>query len=175
MRIDGKKIYIKSITYNDTDDIIKWRNRSFVRDNFIFRTTFTRKIHENWMKNMVETGKVIQFIMYTKSDDRKIGSVYLRDIDEANKKCEFGIFIGEEDCLSKGYGREAADLICNYAFSNLDIYKILLRVLAGNERALNSYKKSGFSVEGKFNADVWLDGEPVDVIFMARFNPDYKK
>ncbi|MBR1816767.1 MAG: GNAT family N-acetyltransferase [Lachnospiraceae bacterium] len=166
MKIDGKNIYLSSITYNDTDDIINWRNKDFVRDCFIYREIFTKEIHNNWMRTMVETGKVMQFIIYTMLDNRKIGSVYIRDIDKRNKECEFGIFIGEEEYIGKGYGHEATDLLCEYTFSKLGINRIFLRVLADNERAIKTYKKSGF-IEDKKNDVVIIDDEPVEVIFMS--------
>ncbi len=175
MTIEGKKIYLSSITYDDTDSIIEWRNKEFVREQFIYRELFTRDTHINWMKKMVETGKVIQFIICLKENNKKIGSVYLRDIDAENRKCEFGIFIGEEDCIGCGYGREAAELICSYAFEKLGMYKVFLRVLSDNIRAQKSYKKSGFEVEGKSVADIWIDGRPIDVIFMAKFKENKKQ
>ena len=165
--IEGNSIYLKHITYQDTPDIVRWRNSDFVRSRFIYREEFDEETHNNWMKTMVDTGKVVQFIIYEKTTDRKIGSVYLRDIDNDNKKCEFGIFIGEEDMLGKGYGKEAARLITNYAFNDLNLYKVYLRVLADNKRAYNSYCSSGFVEEGIAKNDVWINGKPRDVIFMA--------
>ncbi len=169
MKIEGKQIYLSPISYEDTEDIVRWRNKPCVREHFIYREPFTREIHENWMKTKVEVGKVIQYIICDKATTRKIGSVYLRDIDRKNRKCEFGIFIGEEDFLSRGYGREAAELITDYAFGELGIHKIYLRVLAHNQRALCSYLKAGFVQEGISKDDVWIDGVPYDVVFMSKF------
>lgn len=158
-------ISIKKISYEDTDDIVRWRNSELVRKNFIFREFFTREIHENWMRTQVDTGKVVQFIIY--ENDRKVGSVYLRDIDKKNDKAEFGIFIGEEDCLGRGIGPESARLILNYGFDELKLNKIYLRVLAKNIRAIKSYEKIGFINEGIHRQDVILDDKAQDVIFMS--------
>ncbi|MBR1906011.1 MAG: GNAT family N-acetyltransferase [Clostridiales bacterium] len=167
MEYFGKKVYIRQIQYDDTDDIVRWRNTKFVRDNFIFRAPFTAAIHENWLRTMVETGKTDQFIIIELESGNKIGSVYLRDIDRDNRKCEFGIFIGEEKYLGKGYGKEATQLILDHAFQHLKMHKVYLRVLKYNERAYNTYINAGFHVEGTAKDDVWLDGHPIDVIFMA--------
>ena len=48
--IKGEKISLKKISYDDTEDIIRWRNKDFVRSNFVFQSIFTKEIHENWMK-----------------------------------------------------------------------------------------------------------------------------
>lgn len=169
MRLDGDRIYLTSITDEDTQDIVAWRNKDIVRKRFLYQEMFTPEIHRNWMKNMVQTGKVVQFIIWEKASDCKIGSVYLRDVDKTNQKAEFGIFIGEEDKLSCGYGKEAADLITTYGFEKLGLNKIFLRVLADNLRAVRSYQKAGFEQEGLFKQDIILDGNKADIIFMAKF------
>ena len=96
MRIDSQSIFLTSITYNDTADIVRWRNQKFIQENFIYQTPFTPEIHNKWMQTMVEPGHVIQFIIWERKSNLKIGSVYLRDIDYQNKKAKFGIFIGEK-------------------------------------------------------------------------------
>ena len=53
-------IYLRPMTYEDTDDIVAWRNSDSVRKNFIYQALFTRESHENWIRTMVETGKVVQ-------------------------------------------------------------------------------------------------------------------
>ena len=163
----GERIYLRPINYNDTDNIVRWRNNPIVQENFIYREPFTKATHLFWMETRVETNQVIQFIICEKATGMEIGSVYLRDIDHKNKKCELGIFIGETDKLSLGYGREAAELVTEYAFTNLSMYKVFLRALANNYRARRSYSNAGFKEEGLSRADVWIDDEPIDVVFMS--------
>ena len=108
--IVGKKLILRPITLDDTDLIVKWRNNPSVVQNFIFREKFTRQMHENWMHNKVETGQVIQYIVEEKKNNRPIGSVYFRDVNENYNSAEFGIFIGEDDARGKGYGKEITSL-----------------------------------------------------------------
>lgn len=164
--MEGQDIYLRLMNEGDTDNIVKWRNSDFVRRNFIYQKPFTREGHENWVRTMIDTGKVIQFIICTK-DERPIGSVYLRDIDRIHHKAEYGIFIGERDALKKGYGTQAAKLIITYAFEKLKLHKLMLRVLAENEQAKRSYEKAGFIQEAYLKDEVFLEGQYKDVIYMA--------
>lgn len=162
-------IYLRPITEADTDLIVKWRNQDFVRENFIYQKPFTREGHLGWIDTMIKTGKVIQFMICTK-EDRCIGSAYLRDIDMTHKKAEYGIFIGEKDALSCGYGTQVAKLALQYAFKELGLHKVMLRVLAGNERAKRSYEKAGFVQEAYLKDEVCLENGYRDVILMACWN-----
>lgn len=173
--IMGKTIYLRPMTWDDTDLIVAWRNEDFVRKNFIYQKPFTREGHENWIRTQIETGHVVQFIICKKADDEPVGSVYFRDIDREHRKAEYGIFIGKADALGIGIGTEAAELAVSYAFEKLLLHRIMLRVLAGNPRAKRSYEKAGFVEEGRFCDDVYLNGEFQDVIFMGMINPKERR
>ncbi len=167
----GDTIYLRLMTEEDTDLIVSWRNKDFVRENFIYQKPFTREGHLNWIRTQIEPGHVVQFMICLKADDKPVGSVYFRDIDQEHRKAEYGIFIGEEDVLGRGIGTQAAELALQYGFTELKLHRIMLRVLGGNERAKRSYEKAGFVQEGRFLDDVYLNGQFRDVIFMGIINP----
>lgn len=156
---------LRKINLEDTDLILRWRNRDSVRRWFINQDELTEKEHSNWMKNNVFTGKVIQYII--EINDIPIGSVYFQHIDDKNKSAEFGIFIGEEGYYGMGYGSMATQLFLDYGFTEKGFHRIYLRVLANNERAINSYKKSGFIVEGTARDMEVINNEYVDITFMS--------
>ena len=161
-------VTIRPITYNDTDNIVRWRNSDFVNRRFLYRAQFTPESHNSWMKTMVETKKVYQFII--SCDGKDVGSTYLRDVDMKNRKAEYGVFIGEKDYLGKGVGQAATKLILKFAFEELKLHKVFLRVLNDNIGAIKSYEKSGFVQEGFFKDEIFADGRYESVIFMAIFN-----
>lgn len=158
-----KKISIRPITYDDTDLIVKWRNTKSVMARFIFQEKFTREIHENWMRTKVETGKVEQFII--ELDGVPIGSEYLRDVDYDKKEAEFGIFIGEETNRGMGFGKKAIRLLLEYAFYELELNRIILRVFEDNTIAINSYKGIGFT-QYEYKHDILQNGVVHPMILM---------
>ncbi len=164
----GEKIYLQPIEMDDTDNIVKWRNNPRVRNNFIYREIFTKEGHENWMKTKVASGEVVQLIICVKESGRPVGSVYLRDVDMKEKSAEYGIFIGEDDALSKGYGNEAATLMCEYAASELGLKHLILRVFCDNEPARKSYEHAGFKKCRDLPGVECSDGEIRDMILMEK-------
>lgn len=160
-------IYLRMMTGEDTDDIVCWRNQENVKKRFIYQGTFTREGHENWIKTMVETGKVVQMMICETSTGKAVGSVYVRDIDETHRKAEYGIFIGEDDARGKGYGTAAAKLMIRYCFEELKLHRLFLRVYGDNARAIRSYEKAGFVREAYLRDDVFVDGEYKDIVLMG--------
>ena len=166
--INGERISLRPITDADTDDIVRWRNDPSVRQYFLFRETFTPEMHREWLRNKVETGKVIQYIITERESGESVGSVYLRDVDPVNESAEYGIFIGEPQARGRGLGTETARLFTRFGLEVLRLHRISLKVLGGNSIAQRSYEKAGFRVEGIFRDYVKLDGAYYDVVFMAR-------
>lgn len=163
-------IYLRKMTYDDTEDIIRWRNSEGVRKNFIYQGLFTRESHENWIKTMVETGKVVQLMICEAATNKPVGSVYVRDIDRTHNKGEYGIFIGEETARGKGYGTVAAQLMIKYCFEELKLHRLFLRVYADNYQAIRSYEKGGFVKEAYLRDDVFVDGRYRDIVLMGIIN-----
>ena len=167
----GVGIYLRLMTREDTDLIVAWRNSDDVRTNFIYQEPFTRQGHEDWIRNMVEKGKVVQDIICDLASDRPLGSVYIRDIDRQHNKAEYGIFIGDAHARGRGIGTAAAKLMLRYCFAEEKLHRIYLRALAGNERAIRSYEKAGFRKEACLKDDVRIDGKYCDIIWMAAISP----
>jgi len=166
-------IYLRLMDRGDTDLIVKWRNSEEVRNNFIYREPFTREGHENWIRNMVETGKVVQMMICNLADGEALGSVFIRDIDRQHNKAEYGIFIGEAQARDRGLGTAAAKLMLRYCFEEEGLHRIYLRVLSGNQRAVRSYEKAGFVKEACLKDDVRIDGKYYDIIWMAAIHPSH--
>ncbi|MBO5623973.1 MAG: GNAT family N-acetyltransferase [Butyrivibrio sp.] len=163
----GEKVSLRLITSDDTDLIVKWRNNDRIRNNFVYREFFTREIHENWLKTKVDTGNVVQLIICENSRENiPVGSVYFRYEDDNRKNAEYGIFIGEDDAVGKGYGNETANLAVEYARNKLGLDKLMLRVFSYNKIAQKSYEQAGFSKSGKLPMVVCSDGQKSDMILM---------
>ena len=143
-----------------------------MNSRFIDRRLFTKESHEAWLKNYVETGKAAQFIILLNGEP--VGSVYLRDIDLDKKEAEYGIFIGEESARGKGVGTESAKLILKYAFDELKLEKLFLRVFKNNPGAVRSYEKAGFKKNDRTDI-LNINGEMLEVIFMELEKKDFEK
>lgn len=175
LRIEGEKIYLRLMTAEDTDRIVRWRNNPRVQKNFIYRKPFTREGHLAWIESRVNTGEVIQFIICEKTTDRPVGSVYFRDISKEHRRAEYGIFIGEDDAVGQGIGSEACRLACEYGFSVEKWHKIMLRAFSDNRAAIRSYEKAGFEREACLKEEVYVDGVYRDVVLMGVINPREKE
>lgn len=115
------------------------------------------------------------FSIVTLDEDRLIGSISLEKINHTNRTAMLGIFIGDKDYRSKGYGTEAIRLILDYGFNYLNLNSIALHVMSFNERAMKCYKKCGFKEYGRRRQCVFIDGKYYDKVGMDILAEEFKE
>ena len=81
---------------------------------------------------------------------------------------EFGMSVARSH-WGRGIGGKLLDALLDWARTTLYVQRIKLRVNARNTRAIALYRSRGFVEEGRFRRELFVDGEWVDVICMARW------
>lgn len=106
-------------------------------------------------------------------DAETIGMCGLHEIDHYHQRADVGIRIGKP-YWGRGHGQDAVRTLVDYGFSQLNLVKISLQVLADDERAVGSYRKAGFVEEGRLRDHTWYDGSRRDELVMAVLRDDWK-
>ena len=167
--LKNKDIELIPISKEDTEYIIKLRNDLKIANNFFSDPPVYDFKHKKWLYDL---DKVLDFIIYY--DSKKVGRIYIYNIDFLNEKGEFGIIV-EKSYSGQGIAYKASQLLFNYVFTNLKINKIYLLVFSENERAIKLYEKLGFEQEGYFKKEVFKNGRFQNVIRMALFRDEWLK
>jgi RimJ/RimL family protein N-acetyltransferase len=115
-----------------------------------------------------------RFAIRALADDRLIGLIGLFANFQSHREAFMGIQIGERDYWGKGYGTDALRVLLQYAFDELNLYRVSLSVLEGNERAMRSYEKCGFRYEGRERQTWAYDGRRWDEIYMGLVREEWQ-
>ncbi|MDA0271497.1 MAG: GNAT family protein [Chloroflexi bacterium] len=103
-----------------------------------------------------------------------IGAVELRDLSAEARRGDVGILIGDPAYRGGGYGTEAMRLLCRIAFQEMDLQRIELNTSEFNTRAVRSYEKVGFVVEGRQRRRAHVGGRYYDVILMGLLREEFR-
>lgn len=106
------------------------------------------------------------FAVRTLDADTHIGFFDI-GVDLIHSEAWVGIGIGERDFWGKGYGTDMMKLCLQYAFTELNVHRVSLGLHAFNERALRSYEKAGFRLEGRTRQDLMREGTRSDSLWMG--------
>ena len=165
-KLVGKKCYLSPINVEDADQYCIWLNDLEVASNLlIFDQQLNIEREKLILQDMIKNGAQI-FAIIDADSDKLIGNCSLFRINERNRKAEVGIFIGDKEYWSKGYGTEALFLLIDYGFNILNLNNIMLEVFGFNKRAIKSYKKVGFKEIGRRREAVIIAGKKHDEIYM---------
>lgn len=106
---------------------------------------------------------------------RFIGHCSLFQFHPTNRTCALGITIGDQEYWGHGYGRNALDLLLDYAFRLQNTRRIHLNVNSTNERAIRAYQACGFVEEGRLRQHVWNNGQYIDLVQMGILRDEWQK
>jgi RimJ/RimL family protein N-acetyltransferase len=170
----GKRLRLAAPRSEDAEIIARWTEDSdFLRN----ADTDVARPHspEEVARGFTSTARSFEFHLRTLEDDRLIGFVSIENIEWNNQCGELSIGIGQSEDRGQGYGSEALELILRYAFEELNLYRVGLDVIANNERAVHTYEKIGFQVEGHKRQAVYRDGVRNDRLVMGILLPEWQK
>jgi RimJ/RimL family protein N-acetyltransferase len=113
--------------------------------------------------------------IHERAGDRLVGTCAFSQLDGDNGSALFHITIGEKDAWGRGYGTEATRLMLDHAFGTLGLHRVALFVFEFNERAIRTYRRCGFVVEGRSRESVFRDGRWWDEIAMSVLQSDWQR
>lgn len=138
-------------------------------------TLWSAKKIQQWIEKELERGdQRFSFSVYPLDSERLIGFVELNVTNWQHGNAWVGIGIGEREDWNKGYGTDAMRLVLRYAFDELGLYRVTLGVFAYNPRAIRSYQKAGFVIEGRERDALLRDGERSDMLVMGILRPEWE-
>lgn len=177
-KLVGERIYLSPRSSEDAEKFTEWLNDFEVTD-YLGRSgsIITLEAEKEYLEK--NNNPEATFAIVTLDKNELIGTVSLEKIDNINRIATLGIFIGNKEYQSKGYGAEAIRLILDYGFNYMNLHCIKLQLLSFNQRALKCYKKCGFKEMGRIRESKFVNGKYYDTICMdilrSEFTESYIK
>lgn len=172
----GNRVRLRPIEREDLPRYVRWFADPEFRSLIAAYKPFSLAQEERWFEQNMTAGDLQAWSIEAQIDRDPsgsperwvhIGSCGFHHIDWRNRSGEVGIIIGEKSCWGNGFGTEAMRVFLEWGFGTLNLNRIYLRVLADNRRAIRSYEKLGFQLEGKLRQDDFRNGAYRDTLLMG--------
>lgn len=174
-KLVGENIYLSPMNVEDSEVYLKWMSEFNVTDCMGLSSELMNLTSEqNWIEESLKKMK-LQFAIVDLETDKLIGNCGFEDINQIRRTATIGLFIGDEEHRSKGYGTQILKLLLDYGFNYLNLNNIMLEVFSFNERAIKTYTKLGFKEIGRRRESYFLNGKYYDEVFMDMLNVDFKE
>jgi hypothetical protein len=116
----------------------------------------------------------VMLMMRLHDDDAPIGWVALDGIQWQHGTAMIAIGIGDAKHRGQGYGEEAMRLFIDFAFNEMNLYRIGLTVFEYNMRGVKLYERLGFVLEGTLREFMIRDGRRWDMHHYGLLRSDWK-
>lgn len=161
--MDGNKLYLRPLTYEDLPFLLSVRNQSleYIHNNSVF----SLQDAQTWF---ITTNPNYLIVCCGSTD---IGYFRTSNYDPINRHIMAGCDL-LETYRGLGLGYKSWLLFLDMAFTTIRVHKVSLEVLETNQRAINLYKKLGFKVDGLKRDEVFRDGCWIGSILMSLIQSD---
>ncbi|WP_312116913.1 GNAT family N-acetyltransferase [Brevibacillus reuszeri] len=175
MLFQSARVSLRKMTVEDVDIYHAWRNDvEVMQTTSPFLDNHTRESTQEFVSQVIlgsSTSK--SYIIVDKQTETPIGVTALIQIDLKNRNAECIIDIGSKDYWGKGYGSEALKLLLDYAFLEMNLHRVSLRVFSFNEKAIKLYERIGFQHEGISRQFMFRAGKWHALVHMGILQEEY--
>jgi RimJ/RimL family protein N-acetyltransferase len=130
------------------------------------RATFTEAAVATHLARIGDAPDRADWAIIEATTGQYLGEIVLNDLDEENAAMNVRIALSPGK-PGAGFGTEAMTVVLDHAFANIRLHRVHLDVYAFNPRALRSYEKAGFVVEGRQRDTLHWEGEWTDSVLMS--------
>ena len=154
----------------------KWQNRPNVR---IFARNIIPLTVEDMQKffkpSKDQIKREILFEVWHKKDLKPIGFGNIDNVDWYGQMGWLGLIIGEPEYWGQKIGEEVTHLMVEYAFNELNLYKIYAGINSVNIGSWRCAEKNGFTREATFKKASYVNGKYFDNFVYSLFKEDWLK
>ena len=148
--IEGSQVVLRHHRHEDLTAVRRWyQDPELARLTRYSLRPMSNDDIDRFFHSRLMSPEQVSYAITVRETERLIGSTTFSNMDPENSSTLFHISIGEPDAWSGGLGTEATELMLWLAFERIGLHRVALSVFGFNTRAIRSYQKAGFTLEGR--------------------------
>tara|TARA_B100000767_G_scaffold126146_1_gene120267 strand:- start:14180 stop:14701 length:522 start_codon:yes stop_codon:yes gene_type:complete len=172
--IKGKKVGLRAVEKQDLPFLRDWRNIPEFRKNFREVRELSLADQEAWFDTLQKTKHINYMFTIIDLDSQKpIGATGLLYINWIIRSADFSFYIGDEKKYigNDGIAEEAAGLLIDYGFNNLNLHKIWMELYEFDDQKIDFFmNKFEFKRDGILRDNCFEDGKFWNSLIISKLN-----
>jgi len=152
-KIQSANVRLRLLAEDDLAMTLMWRNREEVRLWLGTPAEIPFDTHLAWFREHEMSDDAFMFIVEDIATSVPLGQVSIYGIDRDVGTAEVGRFIAAPGVSGKGLIREAIVALLDFAFTEMNLERLILEVVPSNQRAIKLYASLGFQTVNSNSAD----------------------
>lgn len=174
--LDGQTTILKTLSFKHINYFTELVTEEISRHTNI-PYPFRGKEARQYMKRMIlmqKKGSGYYFTIFSRINNKVIGTIRIWDIDYTNKCAELGTWLVKES-RGTGINKEVKDLILDFGFRDLNLNRIYCYVNSDNPQSIKQFEKLDFTFEGTLRESWFYKNRYVDRMLFSLLRKDFKK
>jgi len=172
--IRGKHVILRPVEERDLPLLARWRNAPENRRFFFSPFLINPGGQKRWYDELLaDRNRLI--LMVDTIDGCTVGMIGLDKIDWRNQEAESGLFLLDPEQRGQGYAEEAALLMTNYAFDELNLHRLYAVVYDFNEGVIALCEFFGFQREGVLRQAAYSGGKFHDKVILGLLREEWAR
>jgi len=172
--IKGKKVGLRAVEKEDLLYLRNWRNIPEFRKHFREVRELSLTDQEAWFDSLQKTKHINYMFTIVDLDSKKpIGAAGLLYINWIIRSADFSFYIGDENKYigHDGVANEAAQLLIDYGFKNLNLHKIWMELYEFDTQKIEFFKNNfDFKQDGLLRDNCFEDGKYHNSFILSLIN-----
>jgi RimJ/RimL family protein N-acetyltransferase len=147
------------IAWLNDKDVVKYSNQKFIKH--------TKESCNNFFDSF-KNSQSLFFAIENKLSGDVIGTLTIH-CNSYHNTADVGILLGNKDYWGRGYAKQAWCTVVDLLSNVVHIRKITAGTLACNLPMTGLMKASNMKLDGIRSAQELVDGQPMDIVYYARF------
>jgi RimJ/RimL family protein N-acetyltransferase len=160
----GDNVNLRTIEEEDLEFLRDNINNPEVRTHLTTRKPVNLEQEKEFFEEVVSDEESVNLAICNNEDI--VGLVSLEEYSKDLRVAEIGIWVDPE-FHRNGYSSEAAELIIEYGFNELNYHKITARAHSENQGSNKIWHKLGFEQEGELREQAFRESEFCDINLYA--------
>jgi RimJ/RimL family protein N-acetyltransferase len=176
--IKGNTVGLRALEKSDLELLKEWRNISSFRKNFREVRELNLFNQEKWFERTSSSPNDFMHMIIRLDDETPLGACGLLYTNWINRAADFSFYIGHKELYidQLGYAEEAASLLLDYGFSNLNLNKIWMEIYEFDTKKIEFFRdKFKFLEDGCLRENCFEDGRYWNSYLISLLRKDYKK
>jgi UDP-4-amino-4,6-dideoxy-N-acetyl-beta-L-altrosamine N-acetyltransferase len=165
-------VYLKKLRKADLDMVAKWRMSEDVTKYMNTDPVLTFDSQLRWFENI--SGDETQRWWVINIDGQPVGVLNIINIDECNKKCEWGYYVAIKEVRSMKLAVSLEWNLYDHVFYKMGMNRLYNVVLSENEGVVRLHQICGSRIEGELQQSIFKRGQFYDVTMCAILKSEWE-
>lgn len=170
--LKGKQLFLRALEPEDIDFLYKLENDETIWQVSETQTPYSRYVLKQYLKNSYKDIYVVKQLRLAivSHTHGLVGLIDLYDFDPKHKRAGVGIVVDTVH-HSKGIGTEALELLCEFAFTHLQVHQLFAHITPDNNPSIRLFTRVGFLHTGTRKEWLFQNGTFMDELIFQKIAP----